>query len=81
MNRSLLNNLAGIGASLLMVAVIAVENLWVKFIAGGILITVLIVSFIMLQKNKELSPGVKRLNWFILIPLFSLIGYLYQFIK
>lgn len=78
MSNSLINNLAGLGTIALMVTVFTVENLLVKFIAGIILLAVMIISLIIIQKNKELTSAQKKLAWVVVLPLFSLIGYLLQ---
>jgi len=81
MSDSLKYNLIGIGVVIAMVVIYTVDNKIVKLIVGIGLVIGLIISLIQIQRSIELSDGQKRLSWIILLPLLSLIGYLYTLIK
>jgi disulfide bond formation protein DsbB len=80
MSDSLKYNLIGIAVVIAMVAIYTVDNKIVKLIVGIGLVIGLIISLIQTQRSIELSDGQKRLSWIILLPLLSLIGYLYTLI-
>jgi disulfide bond formation protein DsbB len=81
MSDSLKYNLIGIGVVIAMVVIYTVDNKIAKLIVGIGLVIGLIISLIQTQRSIELSDGQKRLSWIILLPLLSLIGYLYTLIK
>ncbi len=81
MSDSLKYNLVGIGVVIAMVVIYTADNKIVKLIVGIGLLIGLIISLIQTQRSIELSDGQKRLSWIILLPLLSLIGYLYTLIK
>jgi len=81
MSDSLKSNLIGIGVVIAMVVIYTVDNKIVKLIVGSGLVIGLIISLIEVQRSIELSDGQKRLSWIILLPLLSLIGYLFALLK
>jgi len=78
MINSLKYNLVGILTVICMVVAYTAEEKIIKLITGSLLIIALIFSLIETQRSIELSSGQKQLSWIILIPLLSLVGYLYK---
>jgi len=78
MINSLKYNLVGIFTVICMVVAYTAEEKIIKLITGSLLIIALIFSLIETQRSIELSSGQKQLSWIILIPLLSLVGYLYK---
>jgi len=58
----------------LMFASFYVGNLYVSTLCGVLFSSFMIYSFIVLQKSKNIDIRAKRLSYFILIPLLSVIG-------
>jgi disulfide bond formation protein DsbB len=81
MSDSLKHNLIGISVVIAMVVIYTVDNKIVKLIVGIGLVIGLILSLVQTQRSIELSDGQKKLSWIILLPLLSLIGYLYSLIN
>jgi hypothetical protein len=63
--------LAGIG---LMYASYYMEDKYISTVAGVLFCALMIYSFIILLKSKNIDNRTKRLSYFILIPLMSVIG-------
>ena len=49
------------------------NNNWIRIICSFVAILSLIISLIIIQKNKNLSSRQKRIYWIILLPVFSLV--------
>ena len=78
MNESLKYNLIGVSVAVTMVVIYTVNNKPIKIIAGISLIIALAISLIIIQRNTELTRGQKVFSWIVLIPLLSLIAYIYR---
>ncbi len=81
MRDSLKHNLIGISTVALLVSIYVVENVYIKIVIGIALIIGLVISMIMIHKTIEMTDNQKRLSWIIIVPLISLIVYLYSQIK
>jgi uncharacterized transporter YbjL len=81
MRNSILSNLIGILTVIALIEVYTSENKIVKLACGVSVIILLIISLIQSQRSIDISDNQKRLSWIILIPLFSLMLYLYTLIK
>ncbi len=80
MSDSFKYNLIGLFVVGSMVVIYTVDNRTIKLIVGISMIIGLIISLIQTQRSIELSDSQKRLSWIILVPILSLIGYLYTLI-
>lgn len=81
MSDTLKYNLKGIAVLAAMVIIFTVNNNTLKLVVGIGLVAGLVTALIQTQQSIELSTGLKRLSWIILIPLMSIIGYLFAIIE
>lgn len=78
MGEALKFNIIGILTILLTVAVFTVDNNTIKLILGITLLIGLVISFIQVQRSLLIPDDQKRLSWIILLPVLSLIFYLFN---
>lgn len=71
-------NLLGAFSVAVLVSIYAVENIYYEIFMVSALIIGMIVSLIRSQKSVEMLDSQKRLYWFIIIPVISLIAYLFS---
>lgn len=77
MSDSLKYNLSGALTVALLVSIYAVENIYYKIFMVSALIIGLIILFIFAQRSIEITNSQKRVYWIIIIPIISLIAYLF----
>jgi hypothetical protein len=81
MNDSLKYNLFGILTVAVLVSMYAFENIYIKVFSGLVILIGLIISAIMIHRSAEMTDKQKRIVWIFIIPVISLITYLYFQIK